>query len=305
MSKARSEVVLRGSGLYLVISLSLTTNALILNPSGSASACTTLFSSRQTAVLERPTPIIDGGWASLNSGLDNTDWTAPSSSSPSCPSHRPQGPSEYELGMGRCIDALRSDFPEFFDRELDWQIYTKDVEIRDPTGVQVQGLAAYKQIFTVIRLFRRVMIDDVSVRYRLRYDCVRQRVIVQWYTEWRARGAKTPGHVSGVSHFHLDHQGRVARHEIDKILVNSDPVNPPNGWLAFRQYVLAGLDRPVAPVPCLSRRLDPLPLDTHDNVDFPLRWRVDSDIADFTMHCSALPGVMPIPLRQHFQMTPF
>mmetsp|Transcript_20063 Transcript_20063/g.63072 ORF Transcript_20063/g.63072 Transcript_20063/m.63072 type:complete len:239 (+) Transcript_20063:48-764(+) len=169
------------------------------------------------------------------------------------PGDSSQGPSEFELNLGRAIDALRADFPEFMDRELEWGIYADDVEVRDPSGVQVQGLNAYKQTFAVVRLFRRIMIDEASVTFRLRYDWGRRRIIVHWYTKWTARGVRTlPGHVDGVSHFYLNDDGKIVRHEIDKLLVNSDPLNPPvTGWLAFRQYVLARLaDDRRCPAPC-------------------------------------------------------
>ena len=69
-----------------------------------------------------------------------------------------RGPSEFELNLGRAIDALRSDVPAFADRELSWDIYADDVQLADPSGVQTRGLQNYKQFFGVIRMFRRVMI---------------------------------------------------------------------------------------------------------------------------------------------------
>ena len=38
-----------------------------------------------------------------------------------------RGPSEFELNLGRAIDALRSDVPAFADRELSWDIYSDNV----------------------------------------------------------------------------------------------------------------------------------------------------------------------------------
>ena len=37
-------------------------------------------------------------------------------------------------------------------------------------------------------------------------------------------------------------------HEVDRVEVNGRPLNPPYsvGWLAFREYVMAGLDAPAA-----------------------------------------------------------
>lgn len=158
------------------------------------------------------------------------------------------GPSEFELNLGKCIDALKSDVPEFFDRELDWSVYTADVQLADPTGVQTRGLTSYKQFFSMIRLFRRVMIDRAEVTYRLRYDWSGKRIIVTWYSSWTARGSRTPAHVDAVSYFHLTESGVIYKHEVDRVQINGQQMNPPYsvGWLAFRQYVLAGLDGAAA-----------------------------------------------------------
>ena len=54
--------------------------------------------------------------------------------------------------------------------------------------------------------------------------------------------------VDAVSYFHLDEAGKVLKHEVDRVEVNGRPLNPPYsvGWLAFREYVMAGLDAPAA-----------------------------------------------------------
>lgn len=155
-----------------------------------------------------------------------------------------KAPSEFELNLGRAIDAIRSDVPEFADRELQWDIYTPDVQLADPTGVQTRGLSGYKQFFGLIRMFRRVMIDDVDITFKLRYDWSGKKIVVTWYSAWTARGSRTPAHVDAVSYFHLDDAGKVFKHEVDRVQVGGRPLNPPYsvGWLAFREYVLAGLD---------------------------------------------------------------
>ena len=155
-----------------------------------------------------------------------------------------KGPSEFELNLGKCIDTLKSDVPEFPDRELVYDIYTPDVQLADPTGVQTRGLTSYKQFFGMIRLFRRVMIDRAEVTYRLRYDWSGKRIIVTWYSSWYARGSRTPAHVDAVSYFHLNDEGLIFKHEVDRVQINGQMMNPPYsvGWLAFRQYVMQGLD---------------------------------------------------------------
>jgi len=153
-------------------------------------------------------------------------------------------PSEFELNLGAAIDALRADVPAFADRELQWDIYTPNVQLADPTGIQTRGLQGYKQFFGLIRMFRRVMIEHVDVTFKLRYDWSGKKIVVTWYSAWTARGSRSPAHVDAVSYFHLDDQGKVFKHEVDRVQVGGRPLSPPYsvGWLAFREYVLAGLD---------------------------------------------------------------
>ena len=157
-----------------------------------------------------------------------------------------RGPSEFELNLGRAIDALRSDVPAFADRELSWDIYTDNVQLADPSGVQTRGLQNYKQFFGVIRMFRRVMIDKVDITFKLRYDWSSKIIKVTWYSKWYARGSSKAAYVDATSSFHLDDDGKVFKHVVDRVQVGGRPLSPPYsvGWLAFREYVLAGLDGP-------------------------------------------------------------
>ncbi|KAJ1457982.1 hypothetical protein M885DRAFT_514526 [Pelagophyceae sp. CCMP2097] len=154
------------------------------------------------------------------------------------PGGGPRSPNEFELNLGRCIDVLRSDFPEFYNRELDWSIYTRGIEVRDPSGVQVKGLDNYKNVFSTIRFFKRVMVDKVDLTYRLRYDWGAKRIVVQWYSRWYAMGSRVAASVDGVSYFLLDDEGFIERHEIDRVMVNGQALEPPYGlgaWLRGAQ----------------------------------------------------------------------
>ncbi len=157
-----------------------------------------------------------------------------------------RGPSDFELNLGRAIDALRSDVPAFADRELSWDIYADNVQLADPSGVQTRGLQNYKQFFGVIRMFRRVMIDKVDITFKLRYDWSSKIIKVTWYSKWYARGSSKAAYVDATSAFHLDENGKVFKHVVDRVQVGGRPLSPPYsvGWLAFREYVLAGLDGP-------------------------------------------------------------
>ena len=167
------------------------------------------------------------------------------------PAELKKGPSEFELNLGKCIDTLRMDVPEFADREFQWDIYTDDVELSDPQAVQARGLASYKQFFAMVRAFRRFAVRDVSVTYKLRYDWAGKRVIVTWYSEWTMKGwpqiGARPTHVDAVSYFSLTDEGFVYKHEVDRVQINGQMLSPPYGlaWAGVKRDMFDGLDAPV------------------------------------------------------------
>ena len=67
-------------------------------------------------------------------------------------------PTEYELNRGKAIDALNADAVRFADAELDWSIYSEQIQLADPTGVRARGLANYKRFFQLVRLFRSLAV---------------------------------------------------------------------------------------------------------------------------------------------------
>ena len=107
-------------------------------------------------------------------------------------------PTEYELNRGKAIDALNADATRFADAELDWSIYSEQIQLADPTGVRARGLANYKRFFQLVRLFRSLMVDDVSVRHRLRVDDANGRIVICWYSTWRTSMAKKPIQIDAV-----------------------------------------------------------------------------------------------------------
>ena len=56
------------------------------------------------------------------------------------------------------IDALNADATRFADAELDWSIYSEQIQLADPTGVRARGLANYKRFFQLVRLFRSLAV---------------------------------------------------------------------------------------------------------------------------------------------------
>lgn len=161
--------------------------------------------------------------------------------------------SEYELNLGRAIDVLRQSIPVFLEEEPAWDIYTDGLETRDPAGVALRGLASYQRFHGFLRRMRQLLcgpgFEGASIKSRLSYDWAGQRIRVQWYSRWRARGADPLDsralHVDGVSLFELNDSGRVYRHTIERVLINGVSAEPPYFGLFNLGSPLAGLLDPV------------------------------------------------------------
>ena len=149
-------------------------------------------------------------------------------------------PTEYELNRGKAIDALNADATRFADAELDWSIYSEQIQLADPTGVRARGLANYKRFFQLVRLFRSLMVDDVSVRHRLRVDDANGRIVICWYSTWRTSMAKKPIQIDAVSYYSLDDRGFVEAHEVDRVEINGKRRSPETAWERLQELVAGG-----------------------------------------------------------------
>lgn len=164
-------------------------------------------------------------------------------------------PSEFDLNMGRCIDTLRQDLPEFLNRDISWDIYTSRVEVVDPSGVVIKGLDAYRNVHSSLRLFRQIALDDWEITFRLRYDWSKSSIVVQWNSRWYVRGRHEPLHVDAISTFDLNDDGLIYRHRIDRVIMNtrsSYALAPDN--LARTLLAKLAADRGQIPVLACCRR---------------------------------------------------
>merc|ERR1719247_4034098 len=60
------------------------------------------------------------------------------------------------------------------------------------------------------------MIDKVDITFKLRYDWSSKIIKVTWYSKWYARGSSKAAYVDATSSFHLDDNGKVFKHVVDR-----------------------------------------------------------------------------------------
>jgi len=157
-----------------------------------------------------------------------------------------RGP-EFEPNLGKVIDTLNKDYPNLFDSAPNFDIYTPDIEVRDPTGVQFHGKNTYRQLFGLLRFFRSFIMESAEIRHKLVYDWMNQQVKVTWYTRVWIKGQRDPLHVDGISVYSISDEGFVYSHHIEKIVVNGTPAIPPYGmrWLDIQRAlrIRSGLEK--------------------------------------------------------------
>ncbi|KAG5187797.1 hypothetical protein JKP88DRAFT_260237 [Tribonema minus] len=130
---------------------------------------------------------------------------------------------DFEPNLGKVIDTLRSDYPELLNEPLDYSIYTDDITVKDPSGVEFKGIGTYKRLFATLRFFRHTFVDTVDTRFRVTYDWARQRVRVNWHMalSFKAR-AGHPVFVDCISVYHINDEGFVSAHDLETIMVNGE-----------------------------------------------------------------------------------
>jgi len=128
----------------------------------------------------------------------------------------------YNINLNKCITSLESDIQQFPYNELEWNIYSPSIILKDPYGIKQQGLSDYKRIFSFIRLFYKIAVDNVDITHRLKYIPESQKILVVWYSKWCIRGINSSKQLNAISHFNLNDEGLIIEHSIEYMYSDND-----------------------------------------------------------------------------------
>jgi len=173
---------------------------------------------------------------------------------------------EFEMNLGKAMDTLRKDYPmilkkkpgtfisylyfsyfhylelvsnmEVFLFPSDFSIYHEDIQVTDPSGVQVKKLNGYKNSFrflqTIVGLLYNT--DRSTVQNRMVYDFARQSIRVSWNAMLVPKivgNKRNSLYIDGISIYNIDAEsGKIIEHRIENMLINNTPVRPPYGVLS-------------------------------------------------------------------------
>jgi len=140
----------------------------------------------------------------------------------------------FELNLGKAMDVLRKDYPYMLRESPDFSIYRDDIQVVDPSGVQLNGLRSYRASFKFLRSVLSVFFDlDRSViQSRMIYDWSRSAVRVSWNVLLIPRvvgNRKNASYLDGVSVYKLDGEGMIMEHKVERLVMNDTPIRPPYG----------------------------------------------------------------------------
>jgi len=140
---------------------------------------------------------------------------------PAWGSRPPRVPNEFELNQGRAIDTLRHDYPRLFDDKPDYSIFAQNVELHDPSGKRLQGVAQYEKVFDMLRFLRRTTMQDAEVTYRLvvHESSIRVRWSAKMFMRDPVMGLTQLNIIDGVSVYDLDSVGKIRAHRLENIIM--------------------------------------------------------------------------------------
>uniref|UniRef100_A0A7S2SH94 Uncharacterized protein n=1 Tax=Rhizochromulina marina TaxID=1034831 RepID=A0A7S2SH94_9STRA len=162
------------------------------------------------------------------------------------------GASDYELAVGRAIDAVRADVPRILLKEPNLDIFRKDIKLSDPSGLKLQGIRVYKQLHRLIRSIGTMSLtSDSTVTARLWYDksqgMLKCKVNAQLMPHGNLFG--DPFYLNFVSLYYFDANGDISHHVIQRVDLDGNEFDALRwlttdseqlmGWLGGRRIPVA------------------------------------------------------------------
>ncbi|MEM8642406.1 MAG: DUF2358 domain-containing protein [Cyanobacteria bacterium P01_G01_bin.54] len=114
--------------------------------------------------------------------------------------------------VDRNIEILRTELPTFFDKDVSYDIYTKDILFEDPIN-RLKGKLSYRIAFWTLRFHGGLFFTEVHFDL---HD-VKQESAQQIRADWTIRGKlllpwKTQLFFNGSSIYYMNDQGLIYHH---------------------------------------------------------------------------------------------
>ncbi len=144
---------------------------------------------------------------------------------------------KYDSNLRNCINTLKTDIQYFPHNEFNWNIYTPCLEFCDHHGLQTFGLSTYKTMLQSIQLLSKILTNNIAIKYSIIYDIEHKKIVITWYSKWHTKIQLQPSYIDAISHFHLNNNGYIYKHELTRVLINKNNIgNTMNSILRFPSF---------------------------------------------------------------------
>lgn len=119
---------------------------------------------------------------------------------------------EYQLQVNRAMETLKKDLPTLFEKDISYEIYTKDICFRDPVN-KFKGKFNYHIIFWTLRFHARLFFTQIDFDLHDVSQTAQDRILANWTVRgvlrvpWKARIF-----FNGYSTYTLNKDGLIYNH---------------------------------------------------------------------------------------------
>ncbi|MDM9380607.1 DUF2358 domain-containing protein [Chlorogloeopsis sp. ULAP01] len=119
---------------------------------------------------------------------------------------------DYQLQVERVINTLKQDLPTLFEKDISYNIYTKDIYFRDPVNT-FKGKLNYRIIFWTLRFHARLFFTKIYFDLHDVHQSAEDTILANWTVRgvlrlpWKARIF-----FNGYSTYKLNKDGLIYEH---------------------------------------------------------------------------------------------
>eukprot|EP00741_Cyanophora_paradoxa_P004005 tig00000754_g3891.t1 len=123
---------------------------------------------------------------------------------------------EKLCNIGKTLDRLRDELPNFFERGLSYDIYHDDIEFHDGL-VRTHGKNAYQTIMWALRFHGNMIFSHMHLDVLRITQPTNDTVKVRWTMRGVPRTGGDEFFYDGFSTYTIDPEGLVTSHEVENI----------------------------------------------------------------------------------------
>lgn len=110
------------------------------------------------------------------------------------------------------IETLKHDLPTLFDRDISYEIYTRDIEFKDPVN-RFKGKLNYRIIFWTLRFHARLFFTEIFFDLHSVDRAAADTILANWTVRGTLRVPwKAQIFFNGYSTYKLDSEGTIYEH---------------------------------------------------------------------------------------------